>query len=163
MLTLYTKPFGKKYLFQWLPFIIDLNDQLSSHALVHQAMYTTDCVYLWQTFPILCKFCVQKLLIMISKVFLIFDNYCQHTIILALLTNNILISFDHTLYNLKYFLFLIVSLGNIYKPISLLFPFGLTSSFSGLSLCFYVLFLICISLLPLFPKFKLSLLFESLF
>ena len=60
-------------------------------------------------------------MIILPNYFVVFVTACQLTIIISctLLANNILISFDHPLSNLKHSAFLIISLNNVPKS----FPF----------------------------------------
>ena len=78
-------------------------------------MCITNCICLRQTIPIPCKRFVQKLLmITFPSYFLILITDSLYTIMsYELLTNNMLITFDHSLCNLKHITFLIITWQNI--------------------------------------------------
>ena len=95
--------------------IFYLTDWLSYRVFVYWARYAGNFICLGQTIPVPCKLCVQKLfMINFPSSFLFFSSSIK-----ILLTNNILISFDHPLCNLKHIAFLIIPLHNIFKS----FPF----------------------------------------
>ena len=65
--------------------ILHHNDKLSNHALVEHMSYTANFIYQREGILILCKLCVQKLLLItFSRYFPIFITYCQHTITITL-------------------------------------------------------------------------------
>ena len=87
------------------------------------------------------KLCVRNLLIIIFlNYFLICNTNCLDTITIpyALFTNYFLISFNHSLSNLKHLIFLTFCPTNICKSIFLSFTFDGRNSFFSLSLCFKV-------------------------
>ena len=94
-------------------FIFYLNDWLSYHVFVYWARYAGNCICLGETIPVPCKLCVQKLFMINFPSSFLFSS------IKILLTNNILISFDHPLCNLKHIAFLIFPLHNIFKSFPL--------------------------------------------
>ena len=114
--------------------------------------YTANCIYLKQNILVPCKICIQKLLmITFPGNFLIFICDCRHTIIIsyALLTNNTLTSFDHTICNHKRITFLIICLHSVSMSLPFYFTFGLVNMspsyssryFSLLMLaCFYLFY-----------------------
>ena len=98
-------------------------------------MNNTDWIYLKQIILISCKPFVQKLLMInFSSYFLIFITYCN-IILHPLFTNNILISFEHPLYNWHFWSSLRLKFENLFPSISV--------------------FLICFYMFQLFPKFTL--------
>ena len=94
-------------------------------------MYTNNFICLKQTIHIPCKLFVQKFfMITLPSYFLLFVTDCLYNIIsIELLISNILISFDHSLCNLKHITFLFIPPYNISKS----FPFCFTfiSAFSA--------------------------------
>ena len=83
---------------------------------VYWTRHAGNCICLGQTIPVSCKLCVQKLLmITFPSSFLFFIIYWQYTIIsYAMVTNNILISFDHPPWNLKHITLLNLFLSAFY-------------------------------------------------
>ena len=101
---------------------------LSLHSSVNMSL-STNCICIRQTIPIPSKVYIKKLLmITFPSSFLIFITYCQNARIIScvLFTNNILINFDHTLWNLKHIIFLIVSTYHTIFPNFFLFTSCLT-------------------------------------
>ena len=90
-----------------------LTDWISYCVFVYWARYTGNCICLGQTIPVPCKLCVEKLFMIVFQSSFLFSS------IKILLSNNILISFDHPLCNLKHIAFVIISLYNVFKS----FPF----------------------------------------
>ena len=110
----------------WLHLIVQQLFHLlpSYHVFVYWTTYAGDCISLRQTIPVPCKHCVQKLLmITFPSSFIFFITCWQYSITIsyAMLTNNILISFDHPLCNLKHIAFLIIPLHNVSKSFPLCF------------------------------------------
>ena len=102
------------YTWQFCSFsIFYLTDWLFYPVFVYWARYAGNCICVGQTIPVPCKLCVQKLFMINFPSSFLFSS------IKILLTNNILISFDHPLCNLKHIAFLIIPLHNIFKS----FPF----------------------------------------
>ena len=93
--------------------IFYLTDWLSYRVFVYWARYAGNCICLGETIPVPCKLCVQKLFMINFPSSFLFSS------IKILLTNNILISFDHPLCNLKHIAFLIIPLHNIFKSFPL--------------------------------------------
>ena len=93
--------------------IFYLTDWLSYRVFVYWARYAGNCICLGETIPVPCKLCVQKLFMINFPSSFLFSS------IKILLTNNILISFDHPLCNLKHIAFLIIPLNDTFKS----FPF----------------------------------------
>ena len=108
----------------------------SHHFLVYQAMYTAKCICMRKTIPILCKLCVQKLLIItFPRYFMFITDFQQHHHYIALIFN-ILISFCHPLCYLKHIKFLVIPLHSNSKSSPFCFTFDLIKISFDLSLCF---------------------------
>ena len=86
--------------------------------------------------------------------FFIFITCYHNTIIFsyAMLANT---SFDHSLYNLKLFVYISECLTNNWKLASFYYTIGLVNSFPSPSLYFWVIFLTCVSWFPLFARFAI--------
>ena len=93
--------------------IFYLTDWLFYRVFFYWARYAGNCICLGQTIPVPCKLYVQKLFI------INFPSSFPFLSIKILLNNDMLISFDHRLCNLKHIAFLIIPLHNIFKS----FPF----------------------------------------
>ena len=119
------------------PFFIILTGSLTMSLSIKRGTPLTIC--LRQSISIPGKLCAQKLpKLTFPRYFLIFITDCQYTILCTIsyeqLTNNIFISFNHPLCNLKHITILINSPHNVSKPFPFYFTFGLANSLPSSSL-----------------------------
>ena len=136
-------------------FILHLTDLLYNHALVYNAICTTDSICLRQTIFVPYRLNSKASHNNFSKFFLS-----------SSLTANTPLSFLIHCSLIIFWLAMIILFGVIKSSyfwlslrmnlsVSLNFTFGLINRFTILSLSFQVLLLIFVSLFPFFPKFKL--------